>query len=130
MPNLKDLIKEQIDYLKSLDKNKSVEIKVGEQEFPMYVDVEILIKEKESELENAQMYIDEIVQVRAEMEQQIKKLNYLNSLTDSTITLYLDGIPFDFQRDKVIESLKKEMAINEKNLKELLVYTEIGKQIY
>lgn len=130
MSELIKRLEHEVFHLETINAYKSVPVKVGESEFPMYFDVEVLLREKRDELKQAHKFIKEVDVLTEELNGLEKQMTHLNESNEDEVTLYHVGVPFKFSRQELIEKIEKRKKIVKRHLEELNKYIETGEQTY
>lgn len=128
---LKEKLKNEIAILKNyFESNKDKPIPVLIEGVKMYFDPEILIKEKEEELKNVDMYYDEYLSVANEIISLSKNISVLGDSNEEEDIFYYNGVPFKFKVREILSKLEKDLEIAKKQHAELYDYLKKGKITY
>ena len=128
---LKERLNNEITILKNYFKsNKDDPIPVLIEGSQMYFDPEILIKEKENELKNVDMYYDEYLSVTNEIISLSKNVSVLGDSNEEEDLFYYNGVPFKLKVREILSKLEKDLELAKKQHAELYDYLKKGKKIY
>ena len=128
---LKVKLESQIKFLKNhLKENKEISIPVSIEGMEMHFDPEILIKEKETELENVNMYYEEYLSVSKNIISVSQKISILRKEKKDEALFYYNGVPFEFKTKEILIKLEQELILLKKQHSELYNYLNTGEHIY
>lgn len=128
---LKKKLECELNTLKQyFEKNNSNSIPVLIEGIQMHFNPEILIKEKEAEIENVNLFYEDYLKVSDNIISVSKKIALLKKTSEAEVLFHYKGVPFEFKTDKILIELEEKLLLLKKQHSELYKYLKTGELTY